>query len=221
MVVRIRLARFGHTNKPYYRIRVCDSRSPRDGKYLEQLGTYNPLVDINGNKVVRLNIDRCKYWLSQGVQVSNTVNRLFAQFNLLPIPPKRSVLKFDPQLMNELVQQSNATTLPQPPSDKLSDSVQKYKQQLYRLQEQMNNLTVTPETYKTDQLQWMKKIKLERIQNIDTIKQQQQLEHERIESDKRAKQQLTDSILSDTIFAYKSSVPKSAADNTDSADSKT
>ena len=70
MSVRIRLKRIGTKNKPAFRIVVADSRSPRDGKCLEELGTYLPLQKENN---YTLNVDRAKYWLSKGAQPSETV----------------------------------------------------------------------------------------------------------------------------------------------------
>jgi len=70
MSVRIRLKRIGAKNKPAFRIVVADSRSPRDGKCLEELGTYLPLQKENN---YTLNVDRAKYWLSKGAQPSETV----------------------------------------------------------------------------------------------------------------------------------------------------
>lgn len=77
MVVRIRLARWGHRNKPFYRIVAADSRSPRDGRHLDILGAYNPLNHSKAEaqhhiKRVWLNVDRIKYWLSHGAQPSET-----------------------------------------------------------------------------------------------------------------------------------------------------
>ena len=60
--LRIRFTRMGVTNRPFYRIRVVDSRFPRDGRFIEQLGTFDP-IPVNGRKFVRLNTDRIKYWL--------------------------------------------------------------------------------------------------------------------------------------------------------------
>lgn len=70
MPVRIRLKRIGAKNKPAFRIVVADSRSPRDGKCLEELGTYLPLQKDNN---FTLNLDRANYWLSKGAQPSETV----------------------------------------------------------------------------------------------------------------------------------------------------
>ena len=73
MAVKIRLARHGAKKRPFYRIVVADSESPRDGKYLENVGTYNPLVDP---VEVSLKKERIKYWLDQGARPSDTVKSL-------------------------------------------------------------------------------------------------------------------------------------------------
>ena len=70
MAVRIRMKRIGTTNTPVYRIVVADSRSPRDGKFIEEIGTYQPLKKADN---VSLKVDRADYWLSQGAQPSETV----------------------------------------------------------------------------------------------------------------------------------------------------
>ena len=70
MAVRIRMKRIGTTNTPVYRIVVADSRSPRDGKFIEELGTYHPL---NKDNNVNLKLDRADYWLSKGALPSETV----------------------------------------------------------------------------------------------------------------------------------------------------
>jgi small subunit ribosomal protein S16 len=73
MAVRIRLARAGAKKRPFYRIVAADGRSPRDGRFLERLGTYDPLADP---PTVDLHADRVKYWLGTGAQPSETVARL-------------------------------------------------------------------------------------------------------------------------------------------------
>ena len=70
MAVRIRLKRIGAKNKPAFRIVVADNRSPRDGKCLEELGTYLPLKRTDN---FTLDLDRAKYWISKGAQPSETV----------------------------------------------------------------------------------------------------------------------------------------------------
>lgn len=68
MAVKIRLARFGRNKVPFYHIVVTDSRNRRDSKFLEKIGTYNPLLDDNNNDKIVLKKDRAEYWLSVGAQ---------------------------------------------------------------------------------------------------------------------------------------------------------
>lgn len=75
-MVRIRLTRMGAKKKPFYRVIVADSRSPRDGRFIEQLGYYDPMKDPFD---LRLDVERVDYWLGQGAQPSETVNRLIAK----------------------------------------------------------------------------------------------------------------------------------------------
>jgi small subunit ribosomal protein S16 len=73
MAVKIRLARHGAKKRPFYRIIAADSESPRDGRFLEKLGTYNPLQEP---AIVDLNADRIKYWIGQGATPSDTVRSI-------------------------------------------------------------------------------------------------------------------------------------------------
>jgi small subunit ribosomal protein S16 len=73
MAVRIRLARHGAKKKPFYRIVAADSENPRDGRYLENLGTYDPLYDPAR---VSLKSDRIQYWMDQGAMPSDTVRSI-------------------------------------------------------------------------------------------------------------------------------------------------
>ncbi|MBU6269631.1 MAG: 30S ribosomal protein S16 [Sphingomonadales bacterium] len=76
MSVSIRLSRGGSKKRPYYKVVVSNSRSPRDGKYLEQVGTYNPLLAKDDENRVRLVEDRVKYWLGVGAQPTDRVARM-------------------------------------------------------------------------------------------------------------------------------------------------
>ena len=80
MAVKIRLARHGAKKRPFYRIVVTDSESPRDGRYLEKVGTYNPLRDP---AEVTLKTDRVEYWLQQGAIPTDTVKTLLKN-NMVP-----------------------------------------------------------------------------------------------------------------------------------------
>lgn len=79
-MVRIRLRRMGFRHKPSYRLVVADSRSPRDGKFIETVGHYNPQIRP---KVIEVKADRIRYWLGVGAQPSDTVVRLLKTKGIL------------------------------------------------------------------------------------------------------------------------------------------
>ena len=89
MPVKIRLQRFGRKRLPFYRIVAADSRSPRDGRCIERLGTYNPIPDKEGVKEIALKTDRVRYWLGVGAQPSPTVGRLLGNAGLVPTFPQQ------------------------------------------------------------------------------------------------------------------------------------
>ncbi len=72
-MVKIRLRRMGAKKAPYYRIIVADSRSPRDGRFIEELGVYDPMAD--GEKI-KVDLERAKYWIANGAQPTDTVRGL-------------------------------------------------------------------------------------------------------------------------------------------------
>ena len=72
-MVRIRLTRMGAKKKPFYRVVAADQRSPRDGRFIEQLGYYDPLKDPH---LIKLDLERVDYWLSVGAQPSGTADKL-------------------------------------------------------------------------------------------------------------------------------------------------
>ncbi|MDL2220852.1 30S ribosomal protein S16 [Eubacteriales bacterium OttesenSCG-928-N14] len=73
MAVKIRLKRMGAKKKPFYRVVVSDSRTPRDGRFIEEIGYYNPLVDP---VEIKIDAERAQYWLGNGAQPSDTVRAL-------------------------------------------------------------------------------------------------------------------------------------------------
>ena len=73
IMVKIRLRRMGAKKAPYYRVVVADSHSPRDGRFIEELGTYDPMADSDKIKV---DMERVKYWISNGAQPTDTVRGL-------------------------------------------------------------------------------------------------------------------------------------------------
>ena len=80
-MVVIRLARGGAKKRPFYRVVAADERAPRDGRFLEKLGTYNPLVESDQRIV--LDIDRVKHWLSVGAQPTDRVHKFLSDLDLL------------------------------------------------------------------------------------------------------------------------------------------
>ncbi len=93
MSLAIRLARGGAKKRPYYRIVVADTRSARDGRYLEKIGTYNPLLPKDSDQRVVLNADRAKHWLSVGAQPSDRVSRFLDKMGLLKRGAKNNPTK--------------------------------------------------------------------------------------------------------------------------------
>jgi small subunit ribosomal protein S16 len=77
MSAKIRLSRGGAKKRPYYYVVVAHSASPRDGRYIEQIGTFNPMLPKDNPERVKLIEERCKYWLSVGAQPTDRVERLF------------------------------------------------------------------------------------------------------------------------------------------------
>ncbi|SMX43568.1 30S ribosomal protein S16 [Octadecabacter ascidiaceicola] len=75
MAMKIRLARGGSKKRPFYRIVAADSRMPRDGRYVEKLGTYNPLLAKDDENRVQMNMDRVNYWLGEGAQPTDRISR--------------------------------------------------------------------------------------------------------------------------------------------------
>ncbi|MGI3170084.1 30S ribosomal protein S16 [Pseudooceanicola sp. C21-150M6] len=75
MAMKIRLARGGSKKRPFYRIVAADSRMPRDGRFIEKLGTYNPLLPKDSEDRVKMDLDRIKYWMDQGAQPTDRIAR--------------------------------------------------------------------------------------------------------------------------------------------------
>ncbi|MBQ5977348.1 MAG: 30S ribosomal protein S16 [Clostridia bacterium] len=72
-MVKIRLRRMGAKKAPYYRVIVADSRSPRDGRFIEELGTYDPMAE---GETLKIDVERAKYWIANGAQPTDTVRGL-------------------------------------------------------------------------------------------------------------------------------------------------
>ena len=89
MGLKIRLARAGAKKRPYYHIVVADSRSPRDGRFIEKVGLYNPMLGREHPDRIRLNEERIRHWLERGAEPSDRVARFLGQANLAPMPAIR------------------------------------------------------------------------------------------------------------------------------------
>lgn len=96
MAMKIRLARGGNKKRPFYRIVAADSRMPRDGRYIEKLGTYNPLLPKDSEDRVKMNIERVKYWLGQGAQATDRVSRMLEASTVLERKERNNPLKGKP-----------------------------------------------------------------------------------------------------------------------------
>jgi small subunit ribosomal protein S16 len=95
MSLKIRLARAGTKKRPYYHIVVADARSPRDGRFIEKLGTYDPLL-ADDSKRVNLVTERAQHWLSVGAQPTDRVLRFFDAAGLLKREPRNNPNKAKP-----------------------------------------------------------------------------------------------------------------------------
>ncbi len=80
MAVKIRLRRMGAKKNPFYRVVVADSRSPRDGRFIEEIGTYNPLTDPS---TFTVDVDKVKQWIANGAQPTDTVKALLKKNNII------------------------------------------------------------------------------------------------------------------------------------------
>ena len=95
MSLKIRLARGGAKKRPFYRIVVADSRMPRDGRFIERVGTYNPMLAKDHPERITLQAERIQHWLKVGAQPSDRVARFLGQAEIVPMPtwreqPKKS-----------------------------------------------------------------------------------------------------------------------------------
>ena len=89
MALKIRLSRAGAKKRPFYRIIVTDSRNPRDGRYIERLGTYDPMLPKDGQRV-KLVEDRIRHWLGVGAKPTDRVARFLGNTEIIPMPAQRN-----------------------------------------------------------------------------------------------------------------------------------
>ncbi len=97
MSVKIRLARGGAKKRPYYYIVVANTASPRDGRYIEQIGTFNPMLKKDDEARVKLDLDRAKYWVGVGAQPTDRVARFLDAAGLMKRTPSNNPDKAKPK----------------------------------------------------------------------------------------------------------------------------
>ncbi len=96
MAMKIRLARGGSKKRPFYSIVASDSRMPRDGRFIEKLGIYNPLLAKDSEERVKLNMERVAYWLAQGAQPTDRVARFLEASGARPKAERANMKKAEP-----------------------------------------------------------------------------------------------------------------------------
>jgi small subunit ribosomal protein S16 len=94
--MKIRLARGGSKKRPFYRIVAADSRMPRDGRFIEKLGTYNPLLPKDSEERVKMNMERIQYWLDQGAQPTDRISRMLEAAGVLDKKERNNPQKGEP-----------------------------------------------------------------------------------------------------------------------------
>jgi len=97
MSLKIRLARAGAKKRPQFRVVVADSRFPRDGRFIEKLGTYNPMLPKDAKERVQIDLERVKHWLSKGAQPSDRVMRFLDAAGLMKRKPRNNPEKAIPR----------------------------------------------------------------------------------------------------------------------------
>jgi small subunit ribosomal protein S16 len=96
MAMKIRLARGGSKKRPHYAIVASDSRMPRDGRFLEKLGTYNPLLPKDSEERVKMDMERVQYWLDQGAQPTDRIARFLEAAGARPKAERKNLKKAVP-----------------------------------------------------------------------------------------------------------------------------
>ena len=92
-MLKIRLSMGGAKKRPVYKIVIADSRFPRDGRFIEKVGFFNPLLPKTKKERVNLEVERIKHWISKGAKPTLRVSRILGEAQILPMPPKGNYLK--------------------------------------------------------------------------------------------------------------------------------
>lgn len=90
MSTKIRLSRGGTKKRPHYRVVIADARSPRDGRFIERVGSYNPLLSKDDPNRVKLNAERIKFWLGHGAKPTDRVAKFLGLAEIIPMPAQKN-----------------------------------------------------------------------------------------------------------------------------------
>ena len=96
MSIKIRLARGGSKKRPYYRVVAADSRAPRDGRFIEKLGTYDPLLPKDSEERVRLDVEKIQAWIAKGAQPTDRVSRFLEAAGVVEKKARANLKKAEP-----------------------------------------------------------------------------------------------------------------------------
>ena len=113
-MLRIRLSMGGVRKRPVYKIVIADGRYPRDGKFIEKIGSYNPLLPKDKKERIKIEAERVKYWMSKGAQPTLRVSRLLGELQLMPMPkpgnnPQKAIPKKDRKKSAEEIKEAPKT----------------------------------------------------------------------------------------------------------------
>ena len=113
-MLRIRLSMGGVRKRPIYKIVIADGRYPRDGKFIEKIGSYNPLLPKDKKERIKIEAERVKYWMSKGAQPTLRVSRLLGELQLMPMPkpgnnPQKAIPKKDRKKSAEEIKEAPKT----------------------------------------------------------------------------------------------------------------
>ena len=122
MALKIRLSRAGSKKRPVYRVVVADSRSPRDGRFIEKVGLYNPLLQKDNKDRIQLNLESIKEWISKGAKPTDKVARFLGEAGVIPIPaqgnnPKKAQPKKKAQERLAAAEEAKSQPAPEAPAE--------------------------------------------------------------------------------------------------------
>ena len=143
MALKIRLSRAGSKKRPIYRVVVTDSRNPRDGKFIEKVGIYNPLLKKDDKNRVQLEVDKIKDWMSKGAKPSDRIARFLGEAGVIPMPakknnPQKALPKKKAQERLAAAQEASASTAEAKEEAPAAESKEEAKEEAPAAEEQKN-----------------------------------------------------------------------------------